>query len=290
MKTTIKSSELILRDDGSIYHLGLKPDEITTKIIVVGDPSRVELISSFFDEILLSRQNREFHSVLGIYKNKKILAISSGISSDNVDILISELDALANIDFDTRQVKETLTKLTIVRIGTCGGVSDNVDLGDFVLSRYAIGGELLLNYYNDSPSICVSEAQEQFVKYVGWNKSLLGTPYCVEASMSLVKEMKEGSKEGITYCAGGFYAPQGRMLRLSSSIGDFPSKVEGFSYNGVPLLNIEMEGAAVVGLARLLGHEALTMCVIVAHRKKKSVNINYGERVSQLIKHVLDKI
>lgn len=290
METAIKPSELIITDDGAVYHLGLKPAELAAKIIVVGDPSRVELIASFFDEEITRRQSREFHSVLGVYKGKKVLAISSGISSDNVDILINELDALVNIDFDTRTVKKELTKLSIVRIGTCGGVGDGVELGDFVLSRYSVGGELILNYYKDSPKVRIKEAETAFVKHTDWDTTLLGTPYIVEASSSLSERMKEGTKEGITYCAGGFYAPQGRMLRLKPVMADITDRVGSFSYNGVPLLNIEMEGAAVTGLARLLGHEAVTLCVVVAHRSKKSVNIDYKERVVQLIKRVLEKI
>lgn len=290
METAIKPSELIITDEGAVYHLGLKPTELAAKIIVVGDPSRVELIASFFDEEITRRQSREFHSVLGVYKGKKVLAISSGISSDNVDILINELDALVNIDFDTRTVKKELTKLSIVRIGTCGGVGDGVELGDFVLSRYSVGGELILNYYKDSPKVRIKEAEELFVKQMDWSTVSLGTPYIVEASSSLSERMKGGAKEGITYCAGGFYAPQGRMLRLKPVMADITDRVGSFSYNGVPLLNIEMEGAAVTGLARLLGHEAVTLCVVVAHRSKKSVNIDYKERITQLIKNVLDKI
>lgn len=286
----IKPSELILTDTGAVYHLGLKPSETATKVIVVGDPSRVELIASFFDEVIVRRQSREFHSALGVYKGKKILAISSGISSDNIDILINELDALVNIDFDTRSVKKELTKLSIVRIGTCGGVGDGVELGDFVLSRYAVGGELILNYYKDSPEVRIKEAEEAFVKHTDWDTAALGTPYVVEASPSLAERMKEGTKEGITYCAGGFYAPQGRMLRLRPVMADLTDRVGSFVYNGVSLLNIEMEGAAVVGMARLLGHEAVTICVIVAHRKQKSVDIDYQKRITQLIEQVLERI
>lgn len=290
MKKTIKPSELIITDAGAVYHLGLKPSEAADKIIVVGDPSRVEVIASFFDEVILRRQNREFHSVLGRYKGKKILAISSGISSDNVDILLNELDALVNIDFETRTVKDELTKLSVVRIGTCGGVGEAIELGDFVLSRYSIGGELVLNYYADSPSIRIKELEDEFVRLTGWDTALLGTPYAVEASQKLTETMKEGTKEGITYCAGGFYAPQGRMLRLKPVLGDITDRVEAVSYHGVPFTNIEMEGAAVVGLARLLGHEAVTLCVVVAHRSRKDVNINYMERVKELINKVLDRI
>lgn len=290
MNTVIKPSELILTDEGAVYHLGLKPAEIASKIIVVGDPSRVELIASFFDEEITRRQSREFHSVLGVYQGKKVLAISSGISSDNVDILINELDALANIDFATRTIKKELTRLSIVRIGTCGGVDNAVELGDFVLSRYAVGGEILLNYYQDSAEVRVQEAEAAFVKHTDWDTTLLGTPYVVEASQSLSARMQEGAKEGITYCAGGFYAPQGRMLRLKPVMADITDRVGTFSYNGIPLMNIEMEGAAVVGMARLLGHEAVTLCVVVAHRSKKSVNIDYHKRITQLIEQVLNRL
>lgn len=284
---TIKESELIIRDDGTVYHLGLTPAETAENVIVVGDPERVSLVASFFDEIIVEKSTREFHSVLGRYKGKKILVISSGISSDNIDILINELDALVNIDFATRQIKGRLTTLNIVRIGTCGAVSDEVELGDFVLSRYAIGGDGMLNAYKDSLMVRFPYAEDLFIKHMEWPE-IMGRPYIVQRSF--MHTFDNIAKSGITYCAGGFYAAQGRELRLKPLVPDLPEKLEGFEYNGVKLLNIEMEGAGLVGLASMLGHRAVTLCVVVAHRKKQDVNISYTDRVKELIGQVLERI
>ena len=284
---TIKESELIIKDDGAVYHLGLSPDEMAENVVVVGDPGRVSLVASFFDEVLVEKSMREFHSVLGKYKGKKVLAISSGISSDNIDILVNELDALVNIDFATRQIKGRLTTLNIVRIGTCGAVSDEVELGDFVLSRYAVGGDGMLNAYKDSVSVRFPYAEDLFIKHMDWPE-IMGRPYIVQRSF--MHTFDGIAKSGITYCAGGFYAAQGRELRLQPLIPDLPAKLEGFEYNGVKMLNVEMEGAGLVGLARMLGHRAVTLCVVVAHRKKQNANVDYNDRIKELIQQVLEKI
>ncbi|MBE9488083.1 MAG: nucleoside phosphorylase [Bacteroidetes bacterium] len=286
----IKPSELIFHADGTIYHLGLKPEDVAPTVIVVGDPSRVNIVASFFDKIILEKSNREFHSILGEYREKRVLVISSGISSDNIDILINELDALVNIDLETRLPKEELTKLKIIRLGTCGAVSNDVELGDFVLSRYAIGGDATLNYYVDSEHVRYFQAEDLFIEKMGWDCDLLGRPYAVEASPSLRDMFSDFTKEGITYCAGGFYAPQGRALRLEPLIPQFIEKMEGYSYNDIPMLNIEMEGAMLVGLSQLLGHEAVTISLIIAHRCKKDVNIDYSLKVKEMINSVLDRI
>ena len=286
----ISSSELIIRDNGAIYHLGLLPEDVPTNVIVVGDPSRVHFIAELFDEIIFEKSEREFHSVKGIYKTKEVLVISSGISSDNVEILINELDALVNIDFTTREPNDIKRKLNIVRIGTCGGVSEDVALGDFILSKYAIGGDGVLNFYADSSYVRYAKAENMFMEHIGWQKELLGRPYFVSANADIINVFEKIAKQGITYCAGGFYAPQGRNMNLLSIFEDLPNSLSTFEYEGMLVCNIEMEGAALVGLAQMLGHSAVTICVVVAHRLHKDVNIDYQDRIKELVINVLDRI
>ncbi len=285
----IKKSDLLINPDRSIYHLGLKPSQIVDNIIVVGDPQRVKLVSSFFDSVTTEAHNREYHSVIGTYNSKPIMVISSGIGCGAIDILVNELDALVNVDFETMEVKSSHRALNIVRIGTSGAISDRINLGDVVLSKYTIGIDALAHFYPQTQNICENELSELFHKNI-FESSPYVIPYSVKSSDELVAKFSDISKQGITMCAGGFFAPQGRIVRLSPRFDKMIDLLAGFSYNGYDFTNIEMEGAALESLAITLGHKAVTICLAIAHRTKIDVNINYHERMQQFVKNVLDRI
>ena len=285
----IKASELIINSDKSIYHLGLKPHHIVENIIVVGDPGRVELVASFFDSVTHTAQNREYRTVIGTFKNKPVMVISSGIGCGPIDILINELDALVNVDFDTLMPKKELTKLNIIRLGTTGAISDNIDLGDIVMSKYTIGIDGLAHFYAESPLCRVSELEKIFHKSI-FNCSSLVIPYAVESSKELVSKFEDMSRLGVTMCAGGFFAPQGRKVRLQPTFDSVIESLAEFKYDGLELTNIEMEGAAMETLALMLGHKTITMCVAVAHRSAKVVNIDYHNKVKDMIEKVLERL
>ncbi len=285
----IKASELIINDDKTIYHLGLTPNQVVSNIIVVGDPERVELVASFFDSITHTAKNREYRSVVGTYKGKPVMVISSGIGCGPIDILINELDALVNVDFDTRMPKKEFTQLNIVRLGTTGAVCDAIEIGDIVMSRYTIGIDSLAHFYADSHLFRNRELENIFHKEI-FDCSPLVLPYAVESSSELVSKFEDISKQGITMCAGGFFAPQGRMVRLRPTFDTVTDKLAQFKYNGFALTNIEMEGAAMESLALMLGHKTITLCVAIAHRSAKTVNVDYHQRVKEMIEKVLEKL
>lgn len=285
----IADSELLISKDGRVYHLNLLPEEVADKIILVGDPARVDQIAKFFDRVVCDITHREFHTITGIYNGKRISAMSTGISSDNVDILMTELDALFNIDFVTREIKQHLHHLDIVRLGTCGAVQADLELGDFILSRYSIGLDGLLNFYKCSDVIRNSAIEESFVHQMGWG-ARLPYPYVVKSSDELADRFKGFTVTGFTACAGGFFGPQGRKVRLDPAIDDMVEKISAFRYNDLKITNFEMEGSAVIAMAEMLGHRATTVCVAVAHRTKMASNINYDERMNKLIERTLDMI
>ena len=284
----IDSSELIINSDGSVFHLHLKPKQLADNIILCGDPERVHMIASFFQTKEFKIQNREFVSVTGKYKHKRITVLSTGIGTDNIDIVLNELDALANIDFKTREIKEKKKSLNIVRIGTCGGLQKNLETNDYVISKKAIGFDGLLNFYQGRETVSDKDFEDNFKEYVNWN-SLLTTPYVVNCSPTLYKKIN--SKEfhsGATISAPGFYGPQGRILRLNIVDPDINKKIEAFSFKGEKINNYEMECSAIYGLSDLLGHNAVTVCMIIANRLKKNSNTNYHDRMKKLVKIVLD--
>lgn len=284
----IGDSELILNTDGSVYHLHLKPEHIADNVIVVGDPGRVALVSSFFDEIEVKIQNREFVTHTGIYNNTRITVISTGIGTDNIDIVINELDAAVNIDLEKKIVKTEKRELNIIRIGTSGALHANIPVDSFLLSEKAMGFDGLLHYYS-AKGIMEQEISDAFCKHANWSNDL-AKPYVISASKKLVEKLEKGTLKGITATALGFYAPQGRVLRLSPAMNDFPERLASFSFNGLHITNLEMETSALYGLSKSLGHHACTICAIIANRVTKQFSKNHDGTVKHLIKHVLNNL
>ena len=286
----IENSELIINPDGSIYHLHLLPEDIADDIILVGDQGRVKVVAANFDTIELEKFNREFFTITGTYKGKRLTVISTGIGTDNIDIVINELDALVNIDFATRSIKTEKKTLNFIRIGTSGGLQHKINAGDFVLSTNAVGFDAVLNYYNDVEKISDNKAVSKFLNQVNW-KEILPKPYIVSASNKLVKLFSNKDFHfGYTISSPGFYGPQGRILRLNNFNTNINKQIEGFEYNGNKINNYEMECSAIYGLSALLGHNALTVCVIIANRVNKSFVNDYKPIVEKLIVKVLDKL
>ncbi|MCD6112738.1 MAG: nucleoside phosphorylase [Bacteroidales bacterium] len=289
MKEYIKESELILNNDGSVYHLHLKPEDIADTIIIVGDPDRVATVSKHFDTIQLKRQNREIHTHTGYYKNKRITVLSTGMGPDNIDIVINELDALANIDLDKRQKKAEHKSLNIIRLGTSGALQNEIKPGAFIASKYGLGIDGLLNFYAGDKKNFNNDLSEAFEKHCNWDKTL-AKPYASPCSEELLNKLGEGLTTGITLTAPGFYGPQGRVLRLKLANPDINKKIESFHFNGMKITNMEMETSALYGLGNLLGHNTLTICVAIANRVSKKFINDYKQNVEALIKDVLDKL
>ena len=286
----IKSSELIINADGSIFHLHLKPEQIADNIILVGDPGRVELIGKLLTDIEFQVQNREFVSTTGKYNNQRITIVSTGIGTDNIDIVVNELDALANINLISREINPVHRKLNLVRIGTSGGLQDFLDVNSFVISQKAIGFDGLLNFYANRDSVSDLPFEEAFKKHTDWGKQLT-SPYVVDCSEKLLQKIHgDDTIAGVTISAPGFYGPQGRVLRLPLADPQLNEKIESFSFEGHQITNFEMECSAIYGLAKLLGHDALTVCLIIANRVKKEANSNYRQSIETLIKLVLDRL
>lgn len=286
----IPASELIINDDGSAFHIHVRPDQLRDNIIFVGDPGRVDLVASMFDSIDFEVSSREFHTIGGSYKGKPVMAISHGIGPDNIEIVVTELDALANIDFATRRVRPEHRTLNIVRIGTSGALQEDLNLGDYVIAEKGIGIEGILNFYADRDKVCDLEFEKAFCHHVGWRNSL-ATPYVVDADPELVERIgRDDMVRGFTIAAVGFYAPQGRQLRLPLADPDLNAKIESFEFNGRHITNFEMESACLQGMARLLDHKAMTVCCIIAQRRSNKANTDYKPRIKELIKTVLDRL
>lgn len=290
MKRVIEESELIIRDDGSVFHLNMKPSQLADRVILVGDPGRVELIASRFDSVESRTSNREFVSVTGSYQGKRITVLSTGIGTDNIDIVMNELDALVNIDLATRTVNDKLRSLTIVRIGTCGGMQEDVPLGSFVASEYSIGIDGVLNFYAGRDDVSDLDMERAFVTATDWNPQK-AAPYVVKADDELTDRIAADDMiRGITVSANGFYAPQGRVVRLQLDDPDVNSKIRAFRYGGLKVCNYEMEGSLIAGLSRMMGHKALTVCCVIANRFAKEANVNYKGGIECLIDKVLHRI
>lgn len=286
----IKHSELILNSDGSIFHLHLKPEQIADQIILVGDPARVDTISSYFNKIDFAVQNREFKTITGWYNNKQISVISTGIGTDNIDIVLNELDALANIDLELRVKKTKHKSLNIVRIGTSGGLQTDLPVNTFVVSEKSIGFDGLLNFYANRKEFCDLEFEQAFTAYTNWSSSL-AAPYTVDASEKLLAKFNTSEfTKGVTISAPGFYAPQGRELRLKLAFPDLNKQIEAFKYNELRITNFEMESSAIYGLSKMLGHNALTVCLIIANRVTLTANENYRSEMKRLIEKVLNNL
>lgn len=290
MNNYFAESELIINSDGSIFHLHLRPEQMADKIILVGDPGRVDRVASHFDTKECEVNNREFRSVTGIYKGKRITAQSTGIGCDNIDIVLNEMDALANIDFKTRTAKPKLKSLTFVRVGTCGGLQPNTPTGTYVASVKSIGFDGLINFYANRDKHCDVALEKAFKEHVGW-KDTMGNPYVAPADKTLLDQIAANDMvRGYTVACGGFFGPQGRQLRVPLADPDLNKKIESFEYDGLRVTNFEMESSAVAGLANLMGHKALTCCMVIANRLEKQVNSNYKNSIDDLIVKVLDRI
>lgn len=285
----IAESELILNPDGSIYHLKLKPDQLAKNVIVVGDPGRVELVSSRFDKIECKIISREFVTHTGYFNNKRVTALSTGIGTDNIDIVLNELDALVNIDLEKRMIKSDHTSLNIVRIGTSGALQKDIPVDSFVLSSYGLGFDGLLHFYETKKNMEEKQIVKSFIKYSGWNKKF-AKPYIVKASETLEKKLGADIITGITATAPGFYGPQGRSLRLGITRPDLNEMLTAFDMNGMRITNFEMETSALYGLSKLLGHNACTICTIVANRIIKQYSKDYKKSVEMLIDLVLQRL
>jgi uridine phosphorylase len=285
----IQSSELILNPDGSVYHLNLKPEHIAHDIIFVGDQNRVEKITQFFDSIEFSTQKREFKTQTGYYKGKKITVLSTGIGPDNIDIVMNELDALVNIDLETRRPKENLTSLNIIRIGTSGSLQANIPVDSFVLSEYAIGlDNMLRSYLIDT--ISEKNLEDAFIAQTNWD-SRKGQPYVIKCSQSLAEKIfTQKMHKGFTGTAGGFYGPQGRILRLEIQDSELNNKMDQFEFEGIKMTNLEMETAAIYGLGKLLGHNCLSLNAIIANRASGTFSSDPYKAVDELIAYTLNKL
>ena len=293
MKKTFPASELIINADGSVFHLHVRPEQLADKVILCGDPGRVNTIASHFDSQECNIESREFHTITGTYKGKRISVISTGIGCDNCDIVINEIDALKNIDFETRTEKEQLTSLEIVRIGTCGGLQPFTPVGTFIITEKSIGFDGLLNFYAGRDGVCDLEFEKAFTEHMDWNHRLLTAPYVIDNSKELIDRIYDPSKgmvKGVTIACGGFFGPQGRQLRIPLAHPQQNEKVESFEYNGFRITNFEMESSAIAGLSALLGHRAMTVCMVIANRRTLQANTGYKNQIDDLIRIVLDKI
>ena len=286
----IQGSELILSPQGKIYHLDLAPNQLAPTIITVGDIGRVEMVSKYFDSVEFTSQHREFKTTTGAYKGKRISVISTGIGPDNIDIVFNELDALVNIDFQTRTIKPKLTSLEIIRVGTSGGLTPDIELDSFLISELAIGLDNVMHYYEETDRIFRREFAQAFIDHMEWNPDN-SVPYAVKADKSLLDKLSSSKTiRGCTLTNVGFYAPQGRVLRASLRDPQLNEKLTSFKYGKYSITNLEMETATMYGLSQLLGHRAVSLNAIVANRATGHFSKNSKEIIDTLIKYTLDKI
>ena len=285
----IPESELIINSDGSAFHLHITPEQLSDKIVMMGDPDRVTMTAGYFDSIECDVTSREFHTVTGMYQGKRITALSHGIGTDNIDIVLTELDALANIDFTTRMVKESFRQLTMIRVGTSGGMQTHCPVGSYVVSEKSIGFDGLIHYYANSRSVCEEDFEDAFQKHVNWSPFHC-SPYVVSADEELVDRIGYDMIRGVTISAIGFYGPQGRHVRLGLADPDLNARIESFRFGEYSITNYEMESSAIAGLGRMMGHKAMTVCAIIANRVALESNANYKGSTEELIKIVLDRI
>lgn len=291
-KKYFAESELIINKDGSVFHLHVRPEQLADKVILVGDPGRVALVASHFEEKEMEVESREFRTVTGTYKGKRITVISTGIGCDNIDIVMNEVDALANIDFQTRTEKQQLRSLEIVRIGTCGGLQLNTPEGTFICSEYSVGFDGLLNFYEGRNAVCDLKMERALIGHLGWTGNMCQPyPYVIKADENLVERIAQNDMvRGITVACGGFFGPQGRQLRVPLVDPHQNEKIESFEYEGIHITNFEMESSALAGLAKLMGHRATTTCMVIANRRAGKANTGYKNIIDDLITLVLDRI
>lgn len=291
-KKYFAESELIINKDGSVFHLHVRPEQLADKVILVGDPGRVALVASHFEDKEMEVESREFRTVTGTYKGKRITVISTGIGCDNIDIVMNEVDALANIDFQTRTEKQQLRSLEIVRIGTCGGLQLNTPEGTFICSEYSVGFDGLLNFYEGRNAVCDLKMERALISHLGWTGNMCQPyPYVIKADEELVERIAQNDMvRGITVACGGFFGPQGRQLRVPLADPHQNEKIESFEYEGMHITNFEMESSALAGLAKLMGHRATTTCMVIANRRAGKANTGYKNIIDDLITLVLDRI
>jgi uridine phosphorylase len=289
-KRKFADSELVINQDGSCFHLHIKPEQLADRVILVGDPARVNTVANHFDNWEYEVQNREFHTITGTYKGKRITCQSHGIGCDNIDIVVNELDTLANIDYKTRTEKDIHRTLTMVRIGTCGGLQPFTPIGSFIASVKSIGFDGLLNYYAGRNEVCDLKMEESFKEHMQWNP-IKGSPYIAIADSELTNQIAADDMiRGYTVACGGFYGPQGRQLRADIEDPQQNEKIESFEYDGMHICNFEMESSALAGLASLLGHRAMTCCMVIANRYAQEMKTEYTNSIDTLIQKVLDRI
>ena len=289
---TFPASQLIINADGSAFHLHLQPQFLADKIILVGDQNRVDMVASFFDEgsIECDVQSREFHTITGRYHGKRISCISTGIGTDNCDIVMNEIDALANIDFATRTEKAEKRSLEIVRVGTCGGMQEDIPLGTFLVSEKSIGFDGVLAFYEGRDEVCDLGFENALVDFIHY-PAKAARPYVVAANKDLVNRIAGNDMmRGCTIAANGFYGPQGRVLRVGLAVPDINERISDFRYEGQRITNYEMEGSCIAGLALHMGHRAMTVCCVIAQRKAEAANTDYKPRIKQLVQTVLERI
>ncbi len=292
IKKYFPPSELIINEDGSVFHLHVKPEQLASKVILVGDPGRVALVASHFESRECEIENREFKTITGTYKGKRITVLSTGIGCDNIDIVVNELDALANIDFRTREEKDDFRQLEMMRIGTCGGLQPYTPEGSFICSEISVGFDGLLNFYEGRNAVCDLPMERALLNHLGWSGNLCApAPYVIHADEEMVERIaRHDMTKGITVSCGGFFGPQGRQLRIPLADPRQNEKIESFVYEGKHITNFEMESSALAGLSRLMGHKATTVCIVIANRVAKEVNTGYKNQIDDLIKLVLERI
>ncbi|MCX6247429.1 MAG: nucleoside phosphorylase [Bacteroidetes bacterium] len=285
----IKNADLLLNPDGSIYHLSLLPHQLADTVLIVGDPDRVGVISDQFDSVEYRINNREFITHTGILKGKRITVLSTGIGTDNIDIVMNELDALANIDLSSRQEKKDHRTLNVIRVGTSGAIQADIPVGSFALSAYGLGFDNLIHFYETGASTLDTEMADAFMKHTGW-KANLSHPYFVKGSDELIRKFEPGSVKGITVTAPGFYGPQGRVLRLGLADPGLNEKIRSFRFHGERIINFEMETSALYGLGSLLGHRVVTICALIANRATNETCSDHKAVIRKLVHNVLEKI
>ncbi len=286
------ASQLIINGDGSAFHLHIRPEHLADKVILVGDQGRVDIVASYFDEgsIECDIQSREFHTITGKYKGKRISCISTGIGTDNIDIVMNEIDALANIDFETRTEKAEHRTLEIVRIGTCGAMQDDITIGSFLVSEKSVGFDGVLAFYEGRDKVADLGFEQALVDFIHY-PAKAAVPYIVAADKELVERIAgDDMLRGCTIAANGFYGPQGRVLRCDIAVKDINERISAFRYEGQRITNYEMEGSAIAGLALLMGHKAMTVCCVIAQRKAEAANTDYKPKIKELIQTVLERL
>ncbi|MFI3258514.1 MAG: nucleoside phosphorylase [Rikenellaceae bacterium] len=285
----IPPSELIINEDGTIFHLHLRPDQIADIVVLVGDPARVDMIAEYFDDVECRVANREFRTVTGSYKGRRMSVMSTGIGVGNIDICVTELDALVNIDFESRTINKELKKLTLLRLGTSGGLQEDIKVGDQIFARTSLGFDGLLNYYAGCDEVCDRELEAALMSHTKWSESFPRI-YAVDADETLFDLFKDSTREGITIAAPGFYAPQGRHVRISPADTQINERLESFEFRGRRVTNYEMESSVLQGLGMLMGHRAATICTIIAQRVKEDACTDYKPFVKRMIEMALDKL